>query len=125
MQQPEMMLIASIKKVKTLKSPEECSPCSANWRPTSTHRRSILVLKTDEPHIKEALSSPRKMIIRIETSLFSPPRSPRTLDGTPCSRIASINMSKTVDARLFVLAHKPVTCIQESEDMSSHWAKNL
>jgi hypothetical protein len=27
-QQPEMMLIASIKKVKTLKSPEERSPCS-------------------------------------------------------------------------------------------------
>ena len=58
--------------------------------------------------MKLAQLSPCSKIIRTETSLFSPPQSPHTCDGTPCSRIASINMSRTVSALLFVLAWRPV-----------------
>ena len=84
-----------------------------HWRtnhcPTSTQRRSIRVLNTDGPHIKLAQLSPRSKIIRIDTSRFSPPLSPRTLEGTPCSIIASINMSRTVSDWLFEFAWSPVT----------------
>ena len=83
-----------------------------HWRtnrfPTSNHSRSIRVLNTEGPHMKLARLSPRSKIIKIDTSLFSPPRSPRTLEGTPCSSIASINMLRTVSAVLSVLACSPV-----------------
>src|SRR6266542_783624 len=65
---------------------------------------SIWVFNTDGPHIKLAQLSPRSKIIRIDTSRFSPPLSPRTLEGTPCSIIASINMSRTVSDWLFEFA---------------------
>lgn len=83
-----------------------------NRLPTSTQRRSIRVLNTDVPHIKLTCLSPRSKIIRIDTSLFSPPLSPRTRKGTPFFRIASMNMSRTVSALLFVLARSPVTCLE-------------
>ena len=80
-----------------------------NHLPPSTQRHSIWVLNTEEPHMKLAWPSPQSKIMRIETSLFSPPLSPHTLEGTPCFRITWMNMSRTVSAVFFVLAWSPVT----------------
>ena len=57
-----------------------------------------------DPHMKEARLVPLRIIMNVATSMFSPPRSPRTRDGIPWTSIAFKKRSKTVDARLFVLA---------------------
>jgi len=79
-----------------------------NCVPTSTHNHSIRVLRVEEPHIKLALFAPQIKIIRIETSLFSPPLSPRIRYGIPYSHSASRNISRTVEALLSILAFNPV-----------------
>lgn len=66
------------------------------------------VLNTDDPHINEARLRPRRRIMRIDTSRFSPPRSPRTREGIPCFCMAATNTFKTVSAELLVLALRPV-----------------
>lgn len=59
--------------------------------------------------MNDALLAPRAMIIWTATSTFSPPRSPRTLEGILNWRMAHSKTSITVSARLLVLARKPVT----------------
>jgi hypothetical protein len=52
----------------------------------------------------------RFMIIQTDTSIFSPPLSPRTRKGTPYFLTASKNTSRTVDERILLLAQKPTVC---------------
>jgi hypothetical protein len=111
-QQPKMIRILLIEKMQMLQLEKNARQRRANWEPTSTHSRSICVLNVEEPHIKLARLRPQSKIMRTDTSLFSAPRSPRTREGIPNSSMASKNMSKTVDALLFVLARRPTTYYQ-------------
>lgn len=65
---------------------------------------------THGPQMNEPRFKPHFMVIHMDTSLFSMPRSPRTRDGVPYCSIAVVKTSSTVDARLLVLARKPVIC---------------
>jgi hypothetical protein len=70
------------------------------------------VLCVEEPHMKLARFRPRLMMRRIDTSLFSQPRSPQTRDGIPYFLTAARNMQRTVEGRLFVLAQSPVIYVR-------------
>ena len=67
--------------------------------------------RVDFPHMNEDRLGPRCWIIQTATSIFSPPRSPRTREGVPYVLVASRKRLSTVDARLSVLARKPTTCL--------------
>lgn len=60
------------------------------------------------PHKNDPRSGPRFIIIYAEISTFSPPWSPRTRDGVPYILVADRNSSRTVPARLLVLARRAV-----------------
>lgn len=61
------------------------------------------------PHKNDPQLGPRFIIMYAETSTFSPPRSPRTRHGVPYLAVANRNSSRTVLARLLVLARRAVT----------------
>jgi len=56
------------------------------------------------PHMKLALLGPRAIIMKIDTSLFSPPLSPHTRDSSPYLLTARRNVSNTVEELLLVWA---------------------
>jgi hypothetical protein len=62
--------------------------------------------------MKEARFGPFVMIMNTDTSLFSPPRSPRIREGVPYACTASRKTDNTVDARLSMLARRPVTYVK-------------
>ena len=98
------------------------------FRPTSTHNRSMRVLwvelmddvrkpKTSNyiiiaylPHKNDPRLGPRFIIMYAETRTFSPPRSPQTRNGVPYIAMADKKSSRTVVARLLVLARRAVIC---------------
>ena len=66
--------------------------------------------KTYVAHMKEARFNPLALAMKAATSRFSPPRSPRTLDGKPNPSTASVNICSTVSGWLSLLARKPTIC---------------
>ena len=70
-----------------------------------------LYTSTHGPHTNDPLFGPRYFIIQTETSIFSPPRSPRTFDGALCFSMAFRNSLRTVEAQLLLLARRPTTCM--------------
>jgi hypothetical protein len=121
------MWIWPIQSVELLQMQEESTPCPCKlfiyFTPESfyssvscfavgnVYKHAVLIWSTDtyDPHIYNPRFGPRRMIIQTAVSMFSPPRSPRTHDGVPYSEMARRNNSKTVAARLLVIAHSPVT----------------
>ena len=61
--------------------------------------------------MKLARLGPRVMIIRMDTSLFSPPLSPRTRDGSPYFSTPCKNVPNTVEDLLSVCASNATTWI--------------
>ena len=80
----------------------------------SLHKRSILVLCTLGPLMKLPLPGPRKGWLNMNwaTWVFSPPWSPRTLDGNPCVSTAEWKSWKTVEALLLVLHFKNIIFLE-------------
>ena len=60
------------------------------------------------PHMKLALLGPRAIIIKTAVSLFSPPLSPRTRDGSPNFSTPCRNVSSTVEDLLLVWASNAI-----------------
>jgi hypothetical protein len=65
---------------------------------------------THIPHMNEARLGPLYIIIQVDTSIFSDPRSPRTRDGHPNAAVASRKSASTVWAVLHVDTFIPVIC---------------
>lgn len=121
MKQPNVLWIEAFQQMKTSESSKECSPrsgkVSSNLDPqpfdpcVMSGSKTMLflcmviqiVLATHDPHMKDARFWPRYMTIKMDKSMFSPPRSPRTRDGQPYSLIACRNSFNTVIESLFVL----------------------
>lgn len=59
--------------------------------------------------MNDARRGPLFIIMYVATSKFSPPRSPRTREGMPCSDAADLKRSSTVADLLLLLARKAVT----------------
>ena len=93
----------------------------ANWVPISTQSHSIRVLRVELPlesawnrkNKKERLTCPTGMSLDFDCSLevtFSPPWSPQTREGSPCSFTAFKKRLSTVDAVLLPPARSATIC---------------
>jgi hypothetical protein len=83
MQQPAMLWIISLQKMVPLQSDEKCMPLMYKLPSNLNPKTFNWVLITNGPHMKFAHLRPGSNMIRIEISWFSPPLSPRTLEGMP------------------------------------------